>query len=155
MIIVRPMQESEFNYVMENPHEHYIEGMAKAQGITYDEAKKIADKQVKEILKDGFHTKDHLFYGVDYIDEFAGFAWLHMRQDDKGTKSAWGYNIYVEPKFRRQGIAKKVFDELMMKLKEDGVDQVSFHVYADNLSAIALYEQYGFETTNIVMRKKL
>lgn len=133
MIIVRPMQESEFNYVMENPHEHYIESMAKAQGITYDEAKKI----------------------VDYNDEFVGFAWLHMRQDDKGTKSAWGYNIYVEPKFRRQVIAKRVFDELMVKLKEDGVDQVSFHVYADNLSAIALYEQYGFETTNIVMRKKL
>lgn len=146
------MNENEFEHVMGKAHQDYIEGMARAQNISLEEATRKADKQVQSILKDGYHTENHLFYGVEFKGEFAGLAWIEIK--DEG-RSAWGYNIYVEEKFRRQGIAKKVFQELGAKLKSDGVQQMSFHVYADNPNALALYEQFGFKTTNIVMRKTL
>jgi ribosomal protein S18 acetylase RimI-like enzyme len=146
------MNESEFNYIMSDPHDGYIEGMARSQNISYEDAKKKADEEIKKILPDGFYTKNHEFYSVDFNNEFAGFAWVEVKSQNN-KKVAWGYNIYVEEKFRRQGIAKEIFKILEEKLKNDGVKQINFHVYADNEKAIALYNQFGFETTNIVMRK--
>jgi len=47
----------------------------------------------------------------------------------------------------------EIFKVLQPILKDMGVKQVSFHVFANNKNAIALYEQSGFKVSNIVMKK--
>ena len=86
--------------------------------------------------------------------EYAGFAWVHIKEEGSKT-SAWGYDIQVKEIYRRNGVAKQIFRELEVELKKLNVSEVSFHVYADNFRAIPLYEQFGFKTTNIVMRKEI
>lgn len=48
--------------------------------------------------------------------------------------------------YQRQGIASNLFAKLNEKLQELEVESLLLEVRADNLPAIALYEQQGFET---------
>ncbi len=153
MITIRKMNEVEFEFSKGKPHETYIQGMVRAQKIPLEKAKEIAKKQIQEILPEGFHTPNHFFYSVILDEKLIGYAWFQAREES--IKTAWGYDIYIEEEYRRQGFAKKVFEQLSIELKEAGFSQMSFHVYADNKPAISLYEKFGFETTNIVMRKEL
>jgi len=154
VVTVRPMKRAEFTYVMSQPHTHYAEGMARAEALSAEEAQRIADAQIAAILTDGFDTEGHHFYSVDADGDFAGFAWFQIKEE-KGAKMALGYNIHIRPEFRRRGLAKCIFEYLTPRLKEMGVKYIAFHVYADNHHAIALYEQFDFRMTNVIMRREL
>ncbi|KAB2854509.1 MAG: GNAT family N-acetyltransferase, partial [Anaerolineae bacterium] len=41
------------------------------------------------------------------------------------------------------------------EVKKVGLDSIGLHVFGHNQSAYALYQKIGYETTNIVMAKKL
>lgn len=54
--------------------------------------------------------------------------------------------IGTHPNYQRQGIASKLFARLNQQLQALTVESLLLEVRADNLPAIALYEQQGFET---------
>jgi len=154
MIEIRPMRRDEFPYVMDKPHIDYTEALAAAEGISYDDAKEMADAQVGGILTDGFDTAGQHFFTIESQGAFAGFAWIQIKED-KHKKTAWGFNIYIGEAFRRQGLAKKTLEYLTPVLRGMGVTDIAFQVYAHNHKAIALYRQFGLETTNLIMKRKL
>lgn len=53
-------------------------------------------------------------------------------------------NIAVAPAFRRQGIAEKLIDMLILQLMERGSNSLTLEVRASNMPAIALYKKLGF-----------
>jgi len=55
----------------------------------------------------------------------------------------------VHPRFRRQGVARKLLDSLTVKLRKSGVIKLSLEVRSTNSSAIRLYQQTGFEMTSV------
>ncbi len=59
--------------------------------------------------------------------------------------------IGTHPDYQRQGIASKLFAKLNQQLQELNVESLMLEVRADNLPAIALYEQQGFD---IIHRRK-
>lgn len=61
-------------------------------------------------------------------------------------------NIAVSQKYRKQGVASKMLDELFSKCKEHGTSYVLLEVRTSNLPAQKLYKKYGFE--EVVVRKK-
>ncbi len=152
MITIQKMKDTEFDIVINNPDDGYAQGIADTDGISLERAIEKAQKQLSELLPDGIKSKDHYFYSAYQENQFVGYAWVNIKKE---TMNAWGYNIYVERKFRRSGIAKEIFKTLQIELKSMGVKQISFHVFANNKNAIALYEQSGFEVSNIVMKKEL
>jgi ribosomal protein S18 acetylase RimI-like enzyme len=64
-------------------------------------------------------------------------------------------NLYVEEKYRKKGIAKKLIDELIKWFKEKNVDVMTLHVYPHNSRAIALYKKFGFNKYSLNMSRKL
>ncbi len=54
--------------------------------------------------------------------------------------------IGTHPNYQRQGIASNLVAELNQQLQALTVESLLLEVRADNLPAIALYEQQGFET---------
>lgn len=54
-------------------------------------------------------------------------------------------NIAVAPDFRRMGVAAKLIDELVDRLKANQVNCLTLEVRASNEPAIALYQKFGFE----------
>jgi GNAT superfamily N-acetyltransferase len=152
MIEIKKMKESEFDIVIDNPADGYAQGIADTEGISFELASKKAAEQLAELLPKGINTENHYFYSAYDRDSFVGYAWVNIKPE---TKNAWGYNIFVKEEFRRKGIAKEIFNVLQPVLKNMGVKQISFHVFAKNKNAISLYEQCGFEISNIVMKKEL
>lgn len=80
-------------------------------------------------------------------------CWLVAAEGDKvcgyvGSQAVLGeadmMNIAVHPDCRRQGIAKKLVEQLILELKNAGNYQLALEVRASNEAAISLYENIGF-----------
>ena len=66
-------------------------------------------------------------------------------------RRAWILNIYVEPGYRRQGLARTMAEALVSWCRENGFQSVALHASEYGRS---LYEKLGFRPTN-EMRLKL
>ncbi len=63
--------------------------------------------------------------------------------------------MYVEPKFRKQGIARLLFLRLEQSFKECGVKQIFVEVWQFNKAALSFYNTLGLEHHIHWMRKPL
>ena len=61
-------------------------------------------------------------------------------------------NIVVRKKFRRQGIGKKLLEELIKFAKNTNLEFMNLEVNSKNQPAIELYQKFGFKQIGI--RKK-
>jgi len=64
---------------------------------------------------------------------------------DPCTERAVILNVYTEPEFRRQGIARQIMQTILVWAKERGLRAVNLHASDEGR---LLYEQLGFEPTN-------
>lgn len=58
-------------------------------------------------------------------------------------------NIAVETAYRRRGVARALFDELLTELRRRGVNKVFLLVDSANTAAVALYDGLGFIRTGV------
>lgn len=58
-------------------------------------------------------------------------------------------NIAVDEKFRRQGIAQMLLDELFQQFKGGNVEKVFLEVREQNKAALAFYRKNGFEQVGL------
>ncbi|MBQ7817864.1 MAG: ribosomal protein S18-alanine N-acetyltransferase [Oscillospiraceae bacterium] len=65
-----------------------------------------------------------------------------------GSQSVMGetdmMNIAVSPKYRRQGVAEALIEELVRQLQEKGNHCLTLEVRVSNDAAVKLYEKLGF-----------
>lgn len=54
-------------------------------------------------------------------------------------------NVAVLPKYRRQGIAKKMMEYMLKEAVANGIGDCTLEVRCSNLPAIRLYEGFGFQ----------
>jgi GNAT superfamily N-acetyltransferase len=64
---------------------------------------------------------------------------------DPCTERAVILNVYTEPEFRKQGIARQIMLTILNWTKERGLRAVNLHASAEGRP---LYEKLGFEATN-------
>ena len=64
---------------------------------------------------------------------------------DPSPRRAWVLNMYTEPAFRRQGLAKQVLETIIAWCREQGLRSVLLHA---SDAGRPLYEAVGFEPTN-------
>jgi [ribosomal protein S18]-alanine N-acetyltransferase len=58
-------------------------------------------------------------------------------------------NLAVDPMWRRQGVASRLLDELFALTADDPRRGYTLEVRVSNLTAIALYEHFGFEASGV------
>lgn len=75
-------------------------------------------------------------------DTIAGFANLY---DRKQNDYAFIGNVFIVPAYRRQGMGKLLLTYMIKAAFEKyRLREVRLSVFADNPSAVALYQQFGF-----------
>ncbi|ANY68392.1 GNAT family N-acetyltransferase [Paenibacillus sp. BIHB 4019] len=78
--------------------------------------------------------------------QLAGIVTFMREKKAKTAHKANVYGMYVAPPFRGQGIAKALMLALMARAKSSkGLEQLHLAVVTDNISAIKLYQELGFE----------
>ena len=83
----------------------------------------------------------------------SGYAQLRQSKDYLNhDRHAYLGFMYVLPKYRGQGINKKIINALMDWSQAKGVKDFYLDVYAGNEPAIRAYEKIGFEPSLIEMK---
>ncbi len=62
--------------------------------------------------------------------------------------------LYILPKYRKQGIAEELLKEGLLHFEKMGYDQVQLNIYAGNNAKI-LYEKIGFFEVSSIMQKNI
>ncbi len=58
------------------------------------------------------------------------------------------YHTAVSPRFRKQGIGRKLVDTAMLALKQCGINKVALVVFDKNIDGNAFWESLGFSVRN-------
>ena len=99
-----------------------------------------------------FPTKDQidsLTLGAYTNNELAGIVSFSRDGNDREKLKHKGllFRMYVSKNFRGRGIAKKLIEELINRVKMIGdIEQINLTVIADNANAKNIYEKFGFVT---------
>lgn len=80
-----------------------------------------------------------------------GQARLNKLINDEGYAEI--EKIYIKKEFRRNGIAKKIANELIKWLKKRGITVVGSRIYYKNKASIKLNEFLGFKLMTVRMEK--
>lgn len=71
-----------------------------------------------------------------------------------GLLTKWGgghvISIAVHPSFRRMGVAEKLLNELLKRMREKGARAVRLEVKVSNEPAMNLYKKLGFRTVGVI-----
>ncbi|MGZ3744458.1 MAG: GNAT family N-acetyltransferase [Pseudobdellovibrionaceae bacterium] len=139
LVSLRTPTENEFSEAAAFSFQNFIEETAKSSGQSIDELR----------LKFGGPPTQAGPYDIWYIVEKKkqkiGFIWVEI---DPIKKSAFGYDIYLDPAHRSQGIGREVMELCGGELRKKGIDTVSICVFHHNTIARALYSSLGFIETD-------
>jgi GNAT superfamily N-acetyltransferase len=69
----------------------------------------------------------------------------HPGPRDPAPRRAWVVNVYTEPEYRRQGLARQLMTELVTWCREAGFKSVYLHA---SQFGRPLYDSMGFQITN-------
>jgi len=61
-------------------------------------------------------------------------------------------SVYVHPDFRRQGIARSLYESLFQELRQRGIINVYAVITLPNPQSVALHEHLGFETAGVLRK---
>lgn len=70
-------------------------------------------------------------------------------------KTAYIDDIFVCPEYRRKGLAKKIYEELERRAKEQGAKRIDLMVWAFNEPALELYQSLGMKPQRYIFEKTL
>jgi len=82
-------------------------------------------------------------------NDIAGFI-ITQLEVEENTEFGHIITINVAPKYRRQGTATKLLNEIENLLKQKGLTQCRLEVREDNKHAIKLYQKLGYQTVGIL-----
>lgn len=103
-------------------------------------------------LNSTFPTKDKedsFTLGAYYENALAGIVSFSRDGNDREKLRHKGilYRMYVSNNFRGKGIAKKLIEEVINRVKKiKDIEQINLTVISNNEKAKKLYEKFGFET---------
>ena len=63
----------------------------------------------------------------------------------------WIQSVYVSPDYRKNGIYKAMYDEVLKLAKSEGISQVRLYVDKDNKKAQTVYQKVGMSECHYLM----
>jgi ribosomal protein S18 acetylase RimI-like enzyme len=112
----------------------------------------------KKIVSDSI-TDDNNFISVAESDgKVIAFLRGSLYRNEmlwKIGKGAEIYEIFIETKFRNQRIGALLMEVFLDWCNEKKIDYISINVAARNSEAIKFYENFGFQSNQVILEKKL
>ena len=140
MITLRPMTEEEFQSFLHFSYESYADDLtAENPVIPREAAVKEAQSELKELLPQGLHTKNHFLFSIrNAQNEQVGYLWYDLLNPSK----AFVDDLLIFPQHRRQGHAAQALHLMESQLT---APHVTLHVFEKNHAARRLYEKCGYD----------
>lgn len=109
----------------------------------YQVSLQMSEEQFEQRVKrDGVELE--ISAGAFYGERMIGF-YMNGRGIWHGKKTAYDAGTGVVPSHRRRGVAEKLFDFMVPRLKERRIQQYLLEVLTSNERAVSLYRKLGFD----------
>ena len=156
MIQLVPMTQTEFEKFLARAIEDYAQEHVAAGNWHPDEAVRLSREEHEKLLPNGLASPDQYLYSIYNTDTESNVGILWFADQKQGLKRyAFIYNIELALDQRGKGYGKQAMLAVEEKVKALGLDSIGLHVFGHNQVARALYENIGYEVTNVLMTKKL
>ena len=73
----------------------------------------------------------------------------------KFVRKGYVSNLYIQKKYRNQGIGKKLLDISLNWLKEKKVKYISLEIHLENKNSLKFYRNLGFKDYTLKLAKKI
>lgn len=117
------------------------------------------DYKVKEYFENIYESKNNVLFIVkDDNDMAIGYAYCKIIITDSGphiNHIALLDGLYIDEKYRKQGIATKLIEGCKKWAIEVGAKVFELNVLSENEEAMGLYRKIGFEEVEKKMRLEL
>ena len=156
MIKLIPLSEADFQTHLAFVIDDYAQDHVTAGNWPAEGARERSEKEFQQLLPQGLATPGQYLLAA-YDDELVqkvGLLWFAVDEQQK-PPSAFIYDFLIDEAYRRRGYGRFALLALEEKAREMGIGQIGLHVFGHNHAARALYEQLGYEATNIHMAKKV
>jgi len=153
-VVFREMTEDEFANYLPPMVERYAQERARNFRVPSEEERKVAKKQVNDLLKDGLKTEGHFLYNIvnKKTGETVGDLWFGVEVE---RRRAFIYNISIREDLRGKGFGKQTLRLMETTLAERNVEKIGLYVWADNSVAQNLYRSLGYYDVGLNLQKDL
>lgn len=94
----------------------------------------------ENLLESELQNENSYYLVAKYDNEIIGFAGIKSIFDEADVM-----NIVVKKKYRKLGIGSFLFKKIIDYAKSNGIKKLTLEVNENNVSAIHLYEKFGFK----------
>ncbi len=161
-VVVRPVTADEYAEWYHHSFGAYVDDLARATGLLWDEAQVQARATYARLLPDGLASPRTWILRVlvrrrsddeGQNEHPVGTLWIgpHATRSD----TVVGLDIEIDEARRHQGLGRAALLEAEKILRADGVRRVELNVFGFNDSARHLYESLGFALISAQMGKDL
>ena len=153
---LRVMTPKEFVSYEDADAQTYAENMVRAGFWSSEGAFNKAKNVHANLLPDGVHTKDNLFFVIEdtQTSESIGVICLFIDRETQ-PPSGFIYDLLLHAQYRGRGLGKQAMLALEKKAKELGLASLALNVFEDNTVAKSLYTSLGYEVRSLSMSKTL
>lgn len=119
-------------------------------------ADQCARTMFEQRLPQGLLTPKSSLWTISHAEtqRVVGSVWIQRRQRG-GKHSAHILDLYIEENARGAGIGRATMQLVETMLRNEGIEEITLNVFADNHAALALYRTLGFEAIELGMLKRL
>lgn len=123
------------------------------KGVDYSKWRKTSLEVIEPVIKD---KANKIYVAEDKSGDFAGYVVVGETKN-VFSPSGYGfiYDIFVEERFRRKGIASMLLRSAEGYCSAKGLEIVKLEVAANNPVALRLYERTGFTPERHFLGKKI
>lgn len=156
MLKMIPMSTADFERFRESSAADYVDQcrLTGLPSLATSQAEALAS--LDALLPLGAATPGHYLMLLEEQENGAGVGMIwfgEVREDD--TTSAFLYDLYIDPAWRRRGFAQAALALLLEEIRLRGIASLSLNVFAGNAAAQALYRKAGFVASEITMVRSL
>lgn len=152
-VLLQPIKPHEYDIWIVESKKNYTDENIKS-GLTPKEAQKKTDEDFARYLTHGLSSPDHYIFSIVAEGLWMGTLWVGVRGPNDNRK-AFIYDIVLKEAARGKGYGKKAMLLLEAEVKKLGLRHIGLHVFGHNKVARSLYENLGYEITNLNMEKVL
>lgn len=153
-VTLRPMNAVEFEPWRELSIRNHATQMAKATGVSFEQAEEKARQLLPRVLPQGLQTQGmHFLVIVSNAEGDVGSLWLGPHPEDSTV--GYVYDIEIHDEFRGLGLGHAAMLAAEDFMRQRDTAQLGLWVAGGNDIARSLYDSLGYRVVGTSMSKRL
>lgn len=148
------MNQQEFQQYINRAIDDYAKDKVASGNWKEDEAINLSKESFDRLLPKNEKSEFNYLFSIFNSEQIVGMIWIAQKSLAKKDEG-FIYDFTIFEKYQGLGYGKGAMRELEQIAKDLGMKKIGLHVFGHNKVAQGLYENLGYEITNITMEKLL